>query len=343
MGSFVAFLLKAFQLAFSRQMAKFTAFKLAKRVGSKFIWGQIVNIYAKFKNIKLFFIQFSKINGVWLKVKHVLESLIKFATPTQYQMFERIKREIKIITSASNKMRALLDVIYDRVAFIRRTLQYYEGVALKEAELRIKIFNAQVREDIRKAKEEYKEFMKAVRKGDREAERTRKFYEREEAESKRKNETIAQRFIDSKWEDYSFKNILDMRQSLNMEQASRFNYIINQSGGQVFVSNTGKDAWFTAIFIPYYSLDNGFEHAYRNVADTPGVLKIRMKSGSIFKTRFKVYNWINVRYSVIYKLSKDASGKNLWKLFLRKNRKRLKHITEKSKYWKIVKKRKAKK
>lgn len=101
-----------------------------------------------------------------------------------------------------------------------------------------------------------------------------------------------------------------------------------------------QSSWIKeAQWVPIWAFKQsgvGFNPNY-NSTRTRGLMKLKLKNVKKVKlpptNKAGIYVWWNISLGTFNKIIKDPTGTNFWKVFFRKNRKKLIHITTQSRHY----------
>lgn len=220
-------------------------------------------------------------------------------------------------------------------------------------------FERQLQRDItRQNKKQYQEFLKQDKKSKariREYERYQRQNQmlmREEQyrllRQIKQNSELLQQTLKTLAKQENNKNLLNRKENINTfidftntlstnERELFLKQLNNKSLSVVFNSS-----WIAmGIFIPhyeqreYYNQLHYWEQEKLLTNNTRGFMKIKVKKPSKINPS-GVYMWWNVRYGDWKKIINVKTGKNFWKVWLKRNIKNMMYLLPNSKYWRSV-------
>lgn len=116
---------------------------------------------------------------------------------------------------------------------------------------------------------------------------------------------------------------------------NKFNYTTLNSEMMKFKSSWIKEAQWVPIWV-FKQSGMGFNPNYNSLR-TRGMMKLKLKK--VKKVKLPAYNkagiyvWWNISLGTFKKIIQDPTGTNFWKVFYKKNRKKLIYITTQSKHY----------
>lgn len=148
-----------------------------------------------------------------------------------------------------------------------------------------------------------------------------------EQERKRLRDWIQVKGVHYKSED---NNYIQGRKDIGKES----NYIKLNTKSMKFQSSWIQEASWVPLWV-FMDSGKGYNMNYNNQR-TRGFMKLKLKKSKRVKSSKNpslIYVWWNISYGTFQKIIRDPNGTNFWKVFLKKNRKKLIYITIDSKYY----------